>query len=127
MVKREPRSEQRDWGAWLSPASRSKPSAHPLDASRHSSLGAHSRMLTPSGFPNGASCTGRGADATGSRKRSQSLWRRRGALRLPDIALRRRLLFNEQTRAVQKSNTRVENALAPQALGEEARWATRFS
>ena len=54
---------RRDWGAWLSLARRSKPSAHPLNASRHSNLSTHSQTLTPSGFPNGASCTGRGANA----------------------------------------------------------------
>jgi len=37
---------RRDWGAWLSLAKRSKPSAHPLNASRHSNLSAHSQTLT---------------------------------------------------------------------------------
>src|SRR5260370_7469454 len=62
-VKRERRLVRRDWGAWLSLARRSKPSAHPLDESRHSNLSTHSQTLTPSGFPNGATCTDRRANA----------------------------------------------------------------
>src|SRR5450755_3645895 len=98
-VKRERHLVRRDWGAWLSLARRSKPSAHPLDASRHSNLSTHSQMLTPSGFPNGATCTGSGANAAGSRSDLKICGVAEASWGFLDIALCRRLLFNEQARA----------------------------
>lgn len=59
----------------------------PLGASRPSSLNTHSQMLTPSGFPNGASCIGRALTPPWTLERDDigSGWRARTICRHPEV------------------------------------------